>query len=96
MKHKTTLIALAVIACIAALLLSNATSSAKLADTYTIDWYSIDAGGTTNLQGGVYTLNGTVGQFDVRTLSGGTYQLNGGFWGFLDSLAKLFLPLIVR
>ena len=63
---------------------------------YEISWYTIDGGGTQDLVGGSYSLNGTIGQSDAGTQSGGTYQLTGGFWGFLDSLSKLFLPLIMK
>ncbi len=76
---------------------SHATpASAKPADTYTIDWYTIDGGGAMNLIGGSYTLSGTIGQPDAGTISGGNYKLNGGFWGFLDSLRNEFLPMIIR
>ncbi len=63
---------------------------------YTIDWYTIDGGGAMNLTGGSYTLSGTIGQPDAGLMSGGNYKLDGGFWGFLDSLRKVFLPLVVR
>ncbi len=96
MKRKTILIALGMIVLVVALSLSNTTTSAKPADTYTIDWYTIDGGGTMSLSGGSYTLNGTIGQFDAGAASGSNYQLNGGFWGVVDSLKKLFLPLIMR
>lgn len=96
MKRKTILIVLAMIAIVTALSLSNAATFAKPADTYTIDWYTIDGGGTMSTSGGAYTLSGTIGQYDAGTQSGGDYKLNGGFWGFLDSLSKLNLPLIMR
>jgi hypothetical protein len=49
------------------------------AQTYSIDWYTIDGGGGTS-KGGVYTLSGTIGQPDAHTASGGGYTLQGGFW----------------
>jgi hypothetical protein len=43
-----------------------------------VDWYSIDAGGSTTT-GGTLTLRGTIGQPDAHVASGGTYVLDGGF-----------------
>lgn len=48
---------------------------------YSISWFAIAGGGTTQAAGGVYTLRGTVGQPDAGLLTGGGYALNGGFWG---------------
>jgi hypothetical protein len=91
-------IALTVLALVFVVASSNTTpaSAAPRAAIYTIDWYTIDGGGVMNLQGGTYTLSGTIGQSDAGTLSGGNYKLNSGFWGFVDSLTNLFLPLIMR
>jgi hypothetical protein len=52
-----------------------------LAQSYSIDWYTVDGGGGTS-SGGNYTLSGTIGQSDATTatLSGGNYTLQGGFW----------------
>jgi hypothetical protein len=49
------------------------------AQSYSIDWYTIDGGGGTST-GGVYTLRGTIGQPDAGTMSGGNFSVNGGFW----------------
>ena len=49
------------------------------AQSYSIDWFSIDCGGGPSTGGG-YTLSGTLGQPDAGTLSGGSYTLEGGFW----------------
>jgi len=47
---------------------------------YAIDWHTIYGGGGTST-GGVYTVNGTVGQPDAGPrLSGGSYSVVGGFW----------------
>ena len=96
MKRKTIFVMLAIVALVAALCFNNTITSAKPADTYTIDWYTIDGGGTMTASGGTYALSGTIGQFDAGTENGGSYQLNGGFWGFVGSLRQLFLPLIMR
>jgi hypothetical protein len=51
-----------------------------LAQTYSIDWFTIDGGGGTST-GGVYSVSGTLGQPDAGTMRGGDYSLLGGFWG---------------
>ncbi len=97
MRLKIILVAMVLVALAVIAPNGNATLAlAKPADTYTIDWYTIDGGGTMSATGGSYTLSGTIGQPDAGIESGGNYKLNGGFWGFLDSLSKLNLPLIVR
>lgn len=51
-----------------------------LAQTYSIDWFTLDGGGGTST-GGVYSVSGTVGQPDAGPLmTGGNYALQGGFW----------------
>jgi len=49
------------------------------AQSYSIDWFTIDGGGGTS-SGGPYTLSGTIGQADAGEMSGGNYTLQGGFW----------------
>jgi len=63
---------------LAALILGAALSLS--AQTYSIDWYTIDGGGGTS-SGGPYTLSGTIGQPDAGVHTGGPYTLVGGFWG---------------
>jgi hypothetical protein len=47
---------------------------------YSIGWYKIAGGGGTST-GGVYAVNGTIGQHDAGgTMSGGVYSATGGFW----------------
>ena len=48
-----------------------------------IDWYTIDDGGTFNNVGGPFTVSGTIAQPDATaraTLTGGTFSITGGFW----------------
>ena len=47
--------------------------------TYEIDWYTVDGGGGLST-GGTFTLEGTIGQPDAGTMTGGDYVLAGGFW----------------
>jgi hypothetical protein len=49
------------------------------AQTYSIDWYTIDGGGGVSA-GGSYTLGGSIGEPDTGTITGGSYTLEGGFW----------------
>lgn len=47
---------------------------------FSIDWHTIDGGGGTST-GGVYTVNGTIGQSDAGgPMTNGQYSLMGGFW----------------
>lgn len=54
-------------------------AGAATAQSYSIDWHTIDGGGGTST-GGAYLVSGTMGQADAGNTSGGTYSLNGGFW----------------
>lgn len=49
------------------------------AQSYTIDWSTVDGGGGTST-GGVYSVSGTIGQPDTGTMSGGNHAVSGGFW----------------
>jgi hypothetical protein len=50
------------------------------AQTYAIDWHTIDGGGGTST-GGVYSVTGTIGQPDAGlTMTNGQYSVTGGFW----------------
>jgi hypothetical protein len=57
----------------------NSQLSTAFAQTYSIDWSTIDGGGGTST-GGAYSISGTIGQPDAGTMSGGQYSLPGGFW----------------
>ena len=53
------------------------------AQTYSIDWDKIAGGGGTST-GGVYAVNGTIGQHDAGgPMTGGNYSLTGGFWSLI-------------
>jgi hypothetical protein len=53
------------------------------AQTYILDWFTLDGGGGTS-RGGAYAATGTIGQPDAGRMSGGQYSLIGGFWGVVD------------
>jgi hypothetical protein len=57
-----------------------ALATRALAQSYSIDWFTIDGGGGTST-GGVYSVSGTIGQPDAGgPMTGGQYSLIGGFW----------------
>lgn len=64
---------------------------AALAQDYGLSWYSIDSGGGSSA-GGAFVLEGTVGQFDAGSMSGGGYELVGGFWGGASASTPLPCP----
>jgi hypothetical protein len=55
------------------------------AQSYAIDWSTIDGGGGTST-GGVYSVSGTIGQPDAGRMSGGNYSIDGGFWGIVAAV----------
>jgi hypothetical protein len=57
-----------------------ALTSTALAQSYSIDWFTIDGGGGTST-GGVYSVSGTIGQPDAGgPMTNGQYSVTGGFW----------------
>src|SRR5262245_45443092 len=67
--------------CLSAILfLCAALPTALQAQSYSIDWYTVDGGGGPST-GGVYSVSGTIGQPDAGgPMSGGNFTLSGGFW----------------
>jgi hypothetical protein len=63
------------------------------AQSYSIDWFTIDGGGGTST-GGVYSVSGTIGQPDAGKMSGGNFSIDGGFWGIIAALQTLGAPLL--
>jgi hypothetical protein len=62
-------------------LLHSAVGLPALAQSYSLDWFTLDGGGGTST-GGVFAVSGTIGQPDAGAMSGGTFHLPGGFWSF--------------
>lgn len=65
---------------------------------YTLDWWTVDAGGGSSAAG-AYQLSGAVAQPEGGTLSGGNYRMQGGFWQEASQQGATFsihLPLVVR
>src|ERR1039458_8824272 len=63
------------------------------AQSYNVDWYTIDGGGGTST-GGVYSVTGTIGQPDAGYMSGGNYTLQSGFWGIIAAVPTPGAPLL--
>ncbi len=80
---------------VALALLSTLSSqlSTAFAQSYSIDWWTVDGGGGTST-GGVYTVSGTIGQPDAGTMTGGNYALVGGFWGLIAAVQTPGAPLL--
>jgi hypothetical protein len=69
--------------------------SRSQAQTYSIDWYTIDGGGGGTSTGGVYAVSGTIGQPDAGgAMTGGNYSLTGGFWALISVVQTAGLPLL--
>jgi|ERR1051326_27164 hypothetical protein len=63
------------------------------AQSYSIDWFTIDGGGGTST-GGVYSVSGTIGQPDAGHMSGGNFTIDGGFWGIIAAVQSPGAPLL--
>ncbi|MFM2082562.1 MAG: hypothetical protein RL380_1253 [Verrucomicrobiota bacterium] len=68
-------------------------ATSAFAQTYSIDWSTIDGGGGTST-GGVYSVSGTIGQPDAGKMSGGNYTVDGGFWGIVAAVQTPGAPLL--
>jgi len=67
--------------------------SLGVAQSYSVDWFTIDGGGGLST-GGVYTVSGTIGQPDAGLMSGGNFTLQGGFWGVVSLIQTPGAPLL--
>ena len=76
-----------------AIALSVAGAGALRAQSFSIDWFTIDGGGGTST-GGVYSVSGTIGQPDAGKMSGGNYSIAGGFWGIIAAVQTPGGPLL--
>jgi len=62
------------------------------AQPYSVDWYKVSGGGGVST-GGVYSVNGTIGQHDAGgPMTGGGYSLTGGFWAIISVVQTPGLP----
>ncbi len=65
------------------------------AQSYSIDWFTIDGGGGTST-GSVYSVSGTIGQPDANAqpLTGGNFSVVGGFWSLFSVVQTPGAPLL--
>jgi len=82
----------AIVLVLAVSLLSFVVSPAS-AQSYSIDWFTVDGGGGTST-GGVYSVSGTIGQPDAGHMSGGSFTVDGGFWGIIAAVQSPGSPLL--
>ena len=69
--------------------------SAMIASSQTnLSWHTMDGGGGTST-GGVFTLDGTVGQPDGHdAMQGGVFEVQGGFWALVELVQTPGAPLL--
>jgi hypothetical protein len=64
------------------------------AQTYSINWSTIDGGGGTST-GGVYSVSGTIGQPDASgPMTNGQYSVTGGFWALPTAIQVIGAPTL--
>jgi hypothetical protein len=65
------------------------------AQSYSIEWHTIDGGGGTSI-GGDYSVSGTISQPDANAtpMTGGNFSLTGGFWSLLSAVQTPGAPLL--
>ncbi len=66
---------------------------AALAQSYSLSWFTLDGGGGVST-GGVFAVNGTVGQPDAGVMTGGNFSLAGGFWGVVIPVQQSNAPVL--
>jgi hypothetical protein len=71
--------------CFSTAVLLFVAAASSPAQSYFIDWHTIDGGGGTST-GGAYSISSTIGQPDAGTMSGGSYSVAGGFWGIISGI----------
>ena len=69
-------------------------ASLARAQSYSIDWHTIDGGGGTST-GGVYSVSGTIGQPDAGgPMTNGQYSVTGGFWALPTAIQFTGAPTL--
>jgi len=64
---------------------------------YLLDWWTVDNGGATYMEGGRFRLGGTIAQPDAGDMAGGRFALLGGWWDIPAARpAAVYLPLVAR
>lgn len=79
---------------LALLLVLLGLSKQSWAQSYAINWSTVDGGGGTST-GGVYSVSGTIGQPDAGgPMTNGVYSLTGGFWPLPTAIQTAGAPLL--
>ena len=69
-------------------------TASTFAQSYSIDWFTIDGGGGTST-GGVYSVSGTIGQPDAGgPMTNGQYSVTGGFWALPTAIQVIGAPTL--
>ncbi len=64
------------------------------AQSYSIDWFTMDGGGGTST-GGVYSVSVTIGQPDAGpAMTGGNFSVTGGFWSLVSAVQTPGAPTL--
>ena len=63
------------------------------AQSFSLDWFTIDGGGGTSV-GASFALSGSIGQPDAGTLRGGVFVLEGGFWSGVAAAQDSGVPTL--
>lgn len=76
------------------IILTILTLAPASAQSYAIDWHTIDGGGGTST-GGVYSVSGTIGQPDAGgPMTNGQYSVTGGFWALPTAIQIVGGPVL--
>jgi hypothetical protein len=79
---------------ICGVVLSFGYAGGAMAQSYAINWHTIDGGGGTST-GGVYSVSGTIGQPDAGpTLTNGQFAVTGGFWALPSAIQTPGAPTL--
>jgi hypothetical protein len=93
-KHKRiVLLALALVVLLS--LVMVAVAAAQTGSGYDLTWHVVGSGGG-KMTGGVYQLEGTVGQTAVGQANTTGFSLFQGFWQDIKYIINSFLPIIIK
>ncbi len=62
---------------------------------YAINWNVVGTGGGT-ISSDHFTVSSTIGQPTVGTIDSTHYEVCTGYWCWLDRIAEIFLPLVMK
>jgi hypothetical protein len=69
--------------------------SSPQAPSFEVGWRTFD-NGLYSATAGTFTMVGTAGQPDARSVTGGTFTISGGFWQPSMNYQHVFLPVTLR